>query len=161
MAGNDSRMRGRSSLWAARNRHGRGMRSSVTGPKLPRLRSRIGDFESTISMTVDYLQGLWPKELEGLRIEVADLPPAAYSGSAGSAGSSTASPGNARVSRWLTIPQERRVVFYRLPIERLSKLHRNDEFHRRMLAEGMVFQAIAELLGKDPWDLAPERFRFH
>ncbi|MCC7127861.1 MAG: hypothetical protein IT192_03460, partial [Microbacteriaceae bacterium] len=67
----------------------------------------------------------------------------------------------ARVSRWLTVPEQRKVIFYRLPIERLSRLHRNDEFHRRMLAEGMVFQAIAELLGKDPWDLAPERFRFH
>ncbi|MBX3089335.1 MAG: metallopeptidase family protein [Cryobacterium sp.] len=151
MAGNDSRARGSSLPEAVRNRHGRGMRSPVTGPKLPRLRSRIGDFESTISMTVDYLQGLWPKELEGLRIEVADLPPA----------SSTAISGSARVSRWLTVPEQRKVIFYRLPIERLSRLHRNDEFHRRMLAEGMVFQAIAELLGKDPWDLAPERFRFH
>ncbi|MBX3117364.1 MAG: hypothetical protein KF808_08485 [Cryobacterium sp.] len=158
MAGNDSRARGSSLPGAVRNRHGRGMRSPVTGPKLPRLRSRIGDFESTISMTVDYLQGLWPKELEGLRVEVADLPPAA---SSASSGPSTVSSGSARVSRWLTVPEQRKVIFYRLPIERLSRLHRNDEFHRRMLAEGMVFQAIAELLGKDPWDLAPERFRFH
>jgi hypothetical protein len=38
-------------------------------------------------------------------------------------------------------------------------VHRNDELHRRMLVESCVFRAVAELLGKDPWDLAPERFR--
>jgi hypothetical protein len=25
--------------------------------------------------------------------------------------------------------------------------------------ESCVFRAVAELLGKDPWDLAPDRFR--
>jgi hypothetical protein len=29
----------------------------------------------------------------------------------------------------------------------------------RMLIESCVFRAVAELLGKDPWDLAPDRFR--
>jgi hypothetical protein len=28
-----------------------------------------------------------------------------------------------------------------------------------MMIESCVFRAVAELLGKDPWDLAPERFR--
>jgi hypothetical protein len=28
-----------------------------------------------------------------------------------------------------------------------------------MLVESCVFRAVAELLGKEPWDLAPERFR--
>ena len=41
----------------------------------------------------------------------------------------------------------------------LSRLHRYDDLHRRMMVESCVFRAVAELLGKDPWDLAPERFR--
>jgi hypothetical protein len=28
-----------------------------------------------------------------------------------------------------------------------------------MVIESCVFRGIAELLGKDPWDLAPDRFR--
>lgn len=34
------------------------------------------------------------------------------------------------------------IVLYRLPIERLSHLHREDELHRRMI-EGAVFRAAA------------------
>ena len=63
------------------------------------------------------------------------------------------------VDRWRVSTAERRVILYRLPIERLAKLHRSDALHRRMLVESCVFRAVAELLGKDPWDLAPDRFR--
>ena len=63
------------------------------------------------------------------------------------------------VERWRVDPRERRIILFRVPIQRLSKLHRNDELHQRMLVESCVFRAVAELLGKDPWDLAPERFR--
>jgi hypothetical protein len=28
-----------------------------------------------------------------------------------------------------------------------------------MMIESCVFRAVAELLGKDPWDLAPDRYR--
>ncbi len=34
-----------------------------------------------------------------------------------------------------------------------------DRAHRRSLIESCVFRAVAELLGKDPWDIAPERYR--
>jgi hypothetical protein len=50
------------------------------------------------------------------------------------------------------------VVLYRLPIERLQHLHVDDEAHQRMYVESCVFRAVADLLGKDPWDLAPDRF---
>jgi hypothetical protein len=63
------------------------------------------------------------------------------------------------VERWMVTPEMNRVVFYRLPIQRLSRLHENDEMHQRMMIETCVFRGVAELLGKDPWDLAPDRFR--
>jgi hypothetical protein len=50
-------------------------------------------------------------------------------------------------------------VLYRVPIQRMSKLHKDDPLHRQMMIESVVFRAVAELLGKDPWDLGPERLR--
>jgi hypothetical protein len=125
-----------------RDRHGRGIRSSATGPYLPPRRTRIDFFDMTISTTVEYLRGLWPDELGGVSFEVAAAPSGAASA----------------VDRWWVSVPEQRVVFFRVPIQRLSRLHRNDEFHRRMAIESCVFRAVAELLGKDPWDIAPEGF---
>jgi hypothetical protein len=127
-----------------RDRHGRGIRAAVTGPQLPPLRTRAEVFDATIAATAQYLKDLWPDELANTHFEVADLP----------AASDTSG-----VRRWLVIAPEHRIILFRLPIERLARLHRKDEFHRRMMIESCVFRAVAELLGKDPWDLAPDRFR--
>ena len=102
-------------------------------------------FEATVAGAAEYLKDIWPDELSAVHFEVAGLP------------KSVSATGG--VDRWTVIAPERRVILYRLPIERLAKLHRTDDLHRRMLIESCVFRAVAELLGKDPWDLAPERFR--
>ena len=128
-----------------RDRHGRGIRSSATGPYLPPLRTRIDLFDMTVASTVEYLRGVWPDELADVRFEIASGP-------------GTVVPG-VGVERWSVSSDQRRVVFYRLPIQRLTHLHRDDEMHQRMVIESCVFRGIAELLGKDPWDLAPDRFR--
>jgi hypothetical protein len=128
-----------------RDRHGRGIRSAVTGPHLPLLQTRVDVFEMTVASTAEYLKDMWPEELANVSFEVAGLPTGV-----GSTG---------LVDRWQVILPERRVILFRLPIERLARLHRHDELHRRMMIESCVFRAVAELLGKDPWDLAPERFR--
>lgn len=129
----------------SRDRHGRGIRASVAGPQLPWLRTRRDFFESCVREAVDYLGELWPDELSGVRIEVGTMPPASASG--------------ARVDRWRVDRRARRVVLYRVPIERLARLHRHDEWHRRSFTESCVFRAVAELLGRDPWEIAPERYR--
>ena len=98
----------------------------------------------TVASTAEYLKDVWPAELASVSFEVAGLP-------ADLTGTS--------LDRWRVFVAEKRVVLYRLPIERLSRLHKYDEPHRRMMVESCVFRAVAELLGKDPWDLAPERFR--
>jgi hypothetical protein len=128
-----------------RDRHGRGIRSTVTGPHLPWLNTRSEFFETTVASTADYLKAIWPTELSGVSFEVAGLPKKLSS--------------DRGVDRWLVMVPERRVILFRLPIERLARLHRNDDLHRQMLIESCVFRAVAELLGKDPWDLAPDRFR--
>ncbi|MET0955513.1 MAG: metallopeptidase family protein, partial [Cryobacterium sp.] len=128
-----------------RDRHGRGIRSSATGPFLPPLRTRIDSFDLTIASTVDYLRMVWPDDLADVVFEVAPGPMNVVPG--------------VGVERYSVDTRERRITFYRLPIQRLSRLHRNDEFHQRMVIESCVFRGVAELLGKDPWDLAPDRFR--
>ena len=121
------------------------MRSAVTGPHLPLLNTRVDIFDLTVASTAEYLKDLWPGELATVSFEVAGLPSALSSADG--------------IDRWLVLSPERRIILFRLPIERLARLHRNDDFHRRMLIESCVFRAVAEFLGKDPWDLAPERFR--
>jgi hypothetical protein len=128
-----------------RDRHGRGLRSAVTGPHLPPLNTRSDIFDLTVSSTAEYLKDMWPDELATVSFEVAGLP-------------SEIGPAQ-RVDRWRVSAAERRVTLFRLPIERFSRVQRHDELHERMLIESCVFRAVAELLGKDPWDLAPERFR--
>jgi hypothetical protein len=107
------------------------------------LRGRIDVFETAVADTAEYLRGLWP-ELDLVSFEVAGLP------------RTITGPG---IDRWRVLPREHRIILFRLPIERLSKLHVNDEAHLRMAVEGCVLRAVGELLGKDPWDLAPDRFR--
>ena len=131
---------------ASRDRHGRGIRSSVTGPHLPPLRTRIDLFESAIAQAIEYLRDEWPDEMANVHIDVAAMP-------------AVSPTGRSSVQRWSTVPRERRVILYRLPIERFARLHKNDDWHRRSYIESCTFRAVAELLGKDPWDLAPERFR--
>ncbi|WP_347232347.1 metallopeptidase family protein [Cryobacterium sp. TMT2-42-4] len=109
------------------------------------MQTRIDTFDTIVASTVDYLRSVWPEQLGDVRFVVA-------------AGPASVLPG-VGVERWAVNAAERRVVFYRLPIQRLTRLHRNDDLHRRMVIESCVFRAIAELLGKDPWDLAPDRFR--
>lgn len=129
-----------------RDRHGRAGRSSVVRPPLPALRTRIDLFDQTVASTADFLRGSWPDDLAGVRYEVQAMPPSLDSDDG--------------VDRWHTDTSTRRITLFRIPIQRLSHLHRDDEMHQRMMIESYVFRATAEFLGKDPWDLGPERFRF-
>lgn len=125
-------------------RHGREGRSSVVRPPLPPLDTRVDRFDLSVGTAAEFLRSAWP-ELRDVRFEVADMP---------------AATDDDGIPRWTVLPDEGRIILYRLPIERLSHMHRDDELHRRMLVEGAVFRAAAEYLDRDPWDLGPERFRY-
>ncbi|GAA4265340.1 hypothetical protein [Frondihabitans peucedani] len=132
-----------------RDRHGRGLRSSAAGPHLPFLRTRDDLFEDIVAGAAQYLRELWPDDLHDVVFEVAGLP-------RGEAGT--------RFERWHVDAARRRIVLYRLPIERLARQHESRqpedvEWQQRAAIEGYVFRAVGDLLGKDPWDLAPDRFR--
>ncbi|WP_200847243.1 metallopeptidase family protein [Microbacterium sp. 18062] len=124
-------------------RHGREGRSAVVRPPLPPLETRVDRFDMAVGSAAEFLRGAW-EDLREVRFEMADMPPA------------TDADG---IPRWSVFPEERRIILYRLPIERLGHLHHNDDAHRRMMIESCVFRAAADYLGRDPWDLGPDRYR--
>ncbi|EPR77600.1 hypothetical protein ADILRU_0017 [Leifsonia rubra CMS 76R] len=99
----------------------------------------------TVASAAQFLKEMWPGELAQARFEIGLMP--------------GSSPEGTKVARWKVVAAEHRIVLFRLPIERMARLHRDDELHRRMLIESCVFRAVAEYLGKEPWELAPDRFR--
>lgn len=125
-------------------RHGREGRSPIVRPPLPPLETRIDRFDLTVGTAAEFLRSAWP-ELREVSFEIGDMPPAADADG---------------IPRWAVLTDQKRIILYRVPIERLAHLHRNDDLHRRMMVEGAVFRAAAQYLGKDPWDLGPERFRY-
>jgi hypothetical protein len=129
---------------ARHGRHGREGRSPVVRPPLPPLDTRVDRFDLAVGTAAEFLRSAW-EELRDVSFEIADMP------------TGTDEDG---IPRWHALKQEKRIILYRLPIERLSHLHRNDDMHRRMMIEGCVFRAAADYLDRDPWDLGPERFRY-
>lgn len=125
-------------------RHGREDRSPVVRPPLPPLDTRSERFDLAVGTAAEFLRSAWP-ELREVRFEVAAMP---------------AESDDDGIPRWTALTDQKRIILYRLPIERLSHLHRNDDAHRRMMVESCVFRAAAEYLDRDPWDLGPDRFRF-
>ena len=126
------------------DRHGRVGRSSVVRPPLPPLDTRFDRFEIAVGGAAEFLRSAWP-ELVEVRYEIAAMPE---------------HPDPNGLPRWWTSTAQKRIVLYRLPIERLTRLHRDDELHRRMAIEANVFRASAEYLGRDPWDLGRDHFHF-
>ncbi|ANG86674.1 hypothetical protein A8L33_07520 [Microbacterium aurantiacum] len=104
--------------------------------------TRVERFDLAVGTAVEFLRSAWP-ELREVRFEIADMPTAADADG---------------IPRWSVLSDERRIVLYRLPIERLGHPHRDDDLHRRMIVEGAVFRAAAQYLDRDPWDLGHDRF---
>ncbi|MBF0815191.1 hypothetical protein ACH0AH_05520 [Microbacterium paludicola] len=129
---------------ARHGRHGRVGRSPVVRPPLPPIDTRIERFDVSVGAAAEYLRGAWP-ELRDVSFEIGRLPREADADG---------------IPRWTADRERKRIVLYRIPIERLNRLHRVDENQRRMMIEGEVFRAAADYLDRDPWDLGPDRYRF-
>ncbi len=122
-------------------RHGRLGRSSVVRPPLPPLDGRIDAFDLAVGAAVEYLRGGWP-ELRDVRVEIGALPRGADDDG---------------IPRWHVDRVARRIVLYRVPIERLLPPGHDDALHRRVAVETAVFRAAAEYADRDPWEFGPER----
>jgi hypothetical protein len=128
---------------ARRERHGRPPRGSLLSHL--GLRSPLGFFETVVAQTVEFLRSAWPEELESLTWQVSDAPPISRQGD--------------EVPRFAVNREKFRITLFRIPIERLTHHRRTDKMDERFHIEQYVFQATAELLGKDPGDLIPDRFK--
>ncbi len=128
---------------AGRERHGRAPRGSLFAHLTSR--SPLGFFESVVAQTVEFLKGTWPEELENLTWQVSDAP----------IGISKVD----EVARFSVNREKFRITLFRIPIERLTHHRRTDRLDERFHIEQYVFQAAAELLGKDPGELIPERYK--
>ena len=104
------------------------------------------EFAHIVGSTVSYLKSQWPRELDTLRVDIVGMPRGDAS---------------ARVPRWSINTTERTIQIYRHPVTRFAKLHKKDRWHQRVMIESVVFSAVAEMLGTDPWQLAPERYHPH
>lgn len=110
-------------------------------PPLPPLDGRIDRFDLTIGTAVDFLRGTWP-ELEEVRFEIGALPMKADADG---------------IPRWHIDHDQRRIVLFRIPIERLLPPGHDDGNHRRIAIESAVFRAAAEYVGKDPWEFGSDQ----
>ena len=126
---------------ARHGRHGRLGRSEVVRPPLPPLDGRIDRFDLAVGTAVEFLRGTWP-ELEDVRFEIGAMP--------------ISEDESGDVPRWTIDQDARRIVLYRIPIERLLPPGHDDAAHRRISIESAVFRAAAEFVGRDPWELGPE-----
>ena len=126
-----------------RSRHGRTVRSPLTAHL--EAASALGFFETVVGQTVEFLKLSWPDDLANLDWRLADAPPVMNT--------------TDEVPRYSINRQRFRITIYRIPIERLTHFRRGDRLDERFHIEQYVFQAAAELVGKDPGELIPERFK--
>lgn len=120
----------------SKHRHSpRNLLGPIAGPRV----RRGNEFSHIVESTLEYLKTQWPEQTASLQIAVHSMPPA--------------SPTLPSFARWRLFPDDNTIWLYRVPIERLTRLHRNDAWHRRVLIESVVFAAVAELLGTNPGNL--------
>ena len=97
-----------------------------------------------IAAAADYVQSLWPNELSDVTFRWADMP---------------ASVEGPRLPLWKVDRERAEIVMYRVVHERVLGRSLEDAWHERFAAEAAVFRAAGEYLGKDPWEVAPDRYR--
>lgn len=128
-----------------RDRHDRGIRRPLLSKLFKHGQSRNHSFEQYVSNAMDYLKGLWPEELEGVRWKILDAP--AISGY------------SQQVPRYRVDKDQKLIIIFRIPTERFGSHKRAGALDERIKVEHQVFEAVAEMIDVDPWDLVPDYFR--
>jgi hypothetical protein len=122
-----------------RDRHGRGVRHSLSGALYKTGGTGFDSFASIVNATCEYLKERWPNELGNLKHQVVDAP--------------IIGPNSQFVRRWAVRPESNMIIIYRLPILRLSHKETVNATEERIRIEHHIFEAAAELIGKEPWEL--------
>jgi hypothetical protein len=127
-----------------RDRHERGIRRPLLSKLFKFGQTRSHGFEQYVETAFEYLKGIWSEELAGVKWKVLDAPPITDYTS--------------EIPRWRIDADAKLVVIYRIPTERFGAHSRQGVIEERLKVEEQVFEAIAELLDIDPWDLVPEYY---
>jgi hypothetical protein len=127
-----------------RDRHERGIRRPILSKLFKFGQTRSHGFEQYVETAVEYLKGIWEEDLAELNWKVLDSPPISEYAT--------------EVPRWRVHRDTSTVVIYRIPTERFGNHSRQGVIEERLKVEEQVFEAIAELLDIDPWDLVPEYY---
>lgn len=127
----------KSSASPRRDRHGRGVRHSLTGSLYRSGGSNQDQFRITVAGAVEYIQEHWPEELGDLKAIILDAPIIGVN--------------STYVKRWAIRKESKTIILYRLPILRLDS--GNNQIDERIRIEHHVFEAAAALIGKEPWEL--------
>lgn len=120
----------------SRSRHGRELRSSVAGPYLPQLTGRIPRFFQVVTETVTFLHAAAPDLMDGVSVTIGSMPPADISGPDAT-------------GLWGLDRPLKRVVIYRVPVERMARVSLSnpaDQPLYREYVERVVMSAVNELL---------------
>lgn len=137
--------RRRHTLTARRGDRHRDVRSPIQGPHLPAIETKRDAFFTVVGDTAGYLVGQWHDELASVRLEIADVPARELPASTG--------------QRWFADHDRKTITLFRLPIQKAGIMRGLDSIHVQMMIEYTVFLAFADYLGKEPWELAPDRYR--
>ena len=127
-----------------RDRHERGIRRPILSKLFKFGQTRSHGFEQYVETAFDYLKAIWVEELTDVSWRVVDAPSIN--------GLST------EVPKWRVDDEAKIIVIYRIPTERFGNHSRQGEIEERLKVEEQVFEAVAELLDIDPWDLVPEYY---
>ncbi len=127
-----------------RDRHERGIRRPILSKLFKFGQTRSHGFEQYVETAVEYLRQIWSEELAGLRFKILDAPPIS--------GQTT------EIPRWRVDKQSQMIIIYRIPTERFGSHSRLGLIEERLKVEEQVFEAVADLMDIDPWDLVPEYY---
>lgn len=126
----------------------RPIRSSLTGPLLIDPNHRTILFRGWAGAVIHYLRNKLHDDLEDVEIGFVTAPVRKIKPSR-------------HTNQTMTHEIDRkakRIVLYRMPIQRFRGLHVNDDDHRRMYVEHCVYLAVCDYLEADPWNLLPGEF---
>ena len=122
------------------------MRSAVTGPQLPLTSTRESLFVDWVSDAAAHAKSLWPEELATVRFRLSDVP--------------RDLPQDVhRVPLWHVDRDADVITLFRVVYERMLRPQLEGDWHERFTVEGAVYRAVAEYLGRDPWEVAPDRYQ--
>lgn len=111
---------------------------------------RIATFKNWAAVVIQFLTNRFPAELGDVQIGFSTVP------------MPNEQEWDFEHSRFYSIDRANKtIVLHRMPIQQFRGLHVNDDDHRRMFVEHVVYKAVCEYLEVGPWELMPGYFEHY